>query len=64
MKQHGLKLKLPKRQFVRDETNDLGFVIDKKCVNPGTDNVVDDKVNAEASISERGQRIYWSRGIL
>lgn len=39
LKQQGLMLKLPKYRFVRDETNQLGFVINKKWVKPDTDKV-------------------------
>lgn len=32
LRKHGLKLKLPKCQFLKDETNYLGFIINKNTV--------------------------------
>ena len=39
LKNHGLKLKLPKCQFMKDETKYLGFVINKNGIKPDTDKI-------------------------
>lgn len=39
MKKYGLKLKLPKCQLQKEETNYLGFIINRERVKPGMDKV-------------------------
>ena len=39
LRKHGLKLKLSKCQFLKEETKYLGFIIDKKSIKPDLDKV-------------------------
>ena len=39
LRKHGLNLKLPKGQFVKDETKYLGFVKNKTGIRPNLDKV-------------------------
>ena len=39
LREHNLKIKLPKYQFMKEETKYLGFIIDKKGIKPDLDKV-------------------------